>query len=112
MAQKVSVRIVSDLSGTVLEEEQAETVTYTVDGVTYEMDLSREEAEGFRKQFEQFISISRRVSGRRRTSSPAKRKDTAWENKQIRAWAADNGFEVPARGRIPNEVLTKYHEAQ
>lgn len=31
--------------------------------------------------------------------------------KTVRAWAKDNGVEVPAKGRIPDEVMDAYYEA-
>lgn len=32
-------------------------------------------------------------------------------NASIRDWAAENGYEVSARGRIPNDIVEAYNSA-
>ncbi|MFD8740770.1 histone-like nucleoid-structuring protein Lsr2, partial [Streptomyces sp. NPDC059618] len=36
----------------------------------------------------------------------------SYDAKAVRAWAADNGYEVSDRGRIPLEILTAYEDRQ
>jgi hypothetical protein len=52
MAQKVI--LIDDLDGS----EGAETITYTVDGVQYEIDLSEKNAKRFRSTLEEFTRAS------------------------------------------------------
>jgi len=55
MAQKVM--LIDDLGGS----EGAETITYTVDGQQYEIDLSKKNAERFPSMLKEFIDASRPV---------------------------------------------------
>jgi hypothetical protein len=98
------------------ESEGAETITYTVNGQDYEIDLSEENAQRFYDVLGPYIEKSRRVQrqaastprrdGRRR-SSGSSRDDLP----QIREWAQANGHDVSARGRIKKEVIDAYDEA-
>jgi hypothetical protein len=55
MAQKVM--LIDDLDGS----EGAETITYTVDGQEYEIDLSEKNAQKFRSALQTYIDVSRLV---------------------------------------------------
>jgi len=110
MAQKVFVELEDDLDGS----EAAETVSFALDGVSYEIDLSDDNAIELREALGQFVEHGRRIGGRRRSvlvgaaiparSSTAERN----ENQAIRAWARAAGFEVSERGRIPAYVANAY----
>lgn len=113
MAQKVLVSLVDDLDGT----EAEETVEFGLDGVSYEIDLSAENAEELRDALAQYVEHARRAGGRKRTPARANAKVAARsasvdreQNQAIRAWARKNGFEVSDRGRIPSEVVEAYHK--
>src|SRR5688500_15424834 len=100
MAQKVM--LIDDLDGS----EGAETITYTVDGQEYEVDLSEKNAEEFRSALQPYIDASRTVerppvltltrarTGRRQSSGGSGRDDIP----QIRVWAEAQGMDVSARG--------------
>ena len=103
MAQKVQVVLVDDLDGTAADE----TIAFSVDGTSYEIDLNSAHAAEFRDAMAPWISSARRMSGRRAATrarrseaKAAKGSDAA----EIRAWAKENGIEVPERGRIPAKV--------
>jgi len=110
MAQRLI--LIDDLD----ESEGAETITYTVNGQDYEIDLSEENAQRFYDAFGPYIEKSRRVQrqpvppsrrdGRRRSSGSG-RDDIP----QIRAWAEANGYEVSGRGRIKKDVIDAYDQA-
>jgi hypothetical protein len=105
MASKVIVRLEDDLDGS----EAAETVHFSVDGVEYEIDLSKANADKFRNSFGDYISHGRKVGGSRRG-----RKATSSDGvdiKAVRKWAASNGIELSTRGRIPADVIDKYRAA-
>ncbi|OQO92831.1 histone-like nucleoid-structuring protein Lsr2 [Saccharomonospora piscinae] len=112
MAQKVLVSLVDDLDGS----EAEETVEFGLDGVSYEIDLSSENAEELRDALAQYVEHARRAGGRKRPSSKGAAKANARsasvdreQNQAIRAWARKNGYEVSDRGRIPSEVVDAYH---
>ncbi|PRX50507.1 Lsr2 protein [Prauserella shujinwangii] len=113
MAQKVLVSLIDDLDGS----EADETVEFGLDGVSYQIDLSAENAEELRDALAQYIEHARRAGGRKRSSARGNAKAPARsaavdreQNQAIRAWARKNGYEVSDRGRIPSEVVEAYHK--
>ncbi|WP_141275556.1 histone-like nucleoid-structuring protein Lsr2, partial [Streptomyces cacaoi] len=60
MAQKVQVLLVDDLDG----GEADETVTFALDGKTYEIDLNTTNADKLRSALEPFLKSGRRTGGR------------------------------------------------
>jgi len=112
MAQQTMIQLVDDLDGTELGDGDGETVTFALDGVTYEIDLSRDNADKLRGIIYDYSAHARKVTGGRRAS---KKSASAGESgppaAEIRAWANDNGHEVPARGRIPQDVREAYDAA-
>lgn len=103
MAQRVQVILEDDLDGS----PASETVSFSLDGVSYEMDLSEEHAAQLREALAQWTSAARRVGGRRNTKQ-AKSGD---DNGVIRAWALEQGLGVSARGRISQEIRDAYKAA-
>lgn len=61
MAQKVNIILVDDIDGT----EADETVTFGLDGNTYEIDLTSKRAAELRKFLTRFVESGRKVQGRR-----------------------------------------------
>jgi len=107
MAQVTKVRLVDDLDGT----EADESISFALDGLALEIDLSNDNAEKLRDIFAPYIAAARRGDGQRArrpqrmsTGSTASRADVG----PIREWAAANGFKVSARGRISAEVMQAY----
>lgn len=103
MASKTTVELIDDLTG----ESASETVTFAVDGVDYEIDLSEANAEKLRSALTTWVEKSRRVGGRAKRGS-ANANASASEAPKIRAWAKENGYAVPERGRIPSEIREAY----
>jgi hypothetical protein len=114
MARKINVELIDDIDGS----EAAETVTFGLDGSTYETDLSDKNASRLRGDLAPFIQAAHRVRSRGRSGRPAvtaratpsvadRERTTA-----IRAWAASNGYEISTRGRIPASVVEAYETAQ
>ena len=106
MAQKVHIVLVDDIDQTDAEE----TVSFGLDGKEYAIDLNSKNARALRDALAPYVAHARAVSGRsaRRTSSkPASGTAPA----EIRAWARDNGFDVPDRGRVSAEVRDAYAAA-
>ena len=106
MAQKVSIELVDDLDGS----PAAETVVFAIDGVTYEIDLSAENAGGLRKALAGYIGVARRAGGRRPAGSGRRRSPRGGtEASNIRAWARANGHKVSERGRVGADVVAAYN---
>ncbi len=110
MAQKVQVILVDDIDG----GAAVETVAFSLDGTSYEIDLSSKNAAKLRDTFGSYVGAARKVGGRSarrasggRRSSKAAATDTA----AIRAWARANKVPVNERGRISAEVVAKYEAA-
>jgi hypothetical protein len=108
MAQRVEVVLIDDIDG----GEAAETVTFALDGVSYEIDLSEKNAKKLRGDLATWTGHARRggstrPTSRRRGSSASKRSDLA----AVREWARANGHKVSDRGRISAEVQAAYDKA-
>lgn len=103
MAQRVHVVLEDDIDGS----EAVETVSFALDGVSYEIDLSKAHSQDLREALSSWISAARRVGGRRSTKQ-AKPND---DNSAIRAWALAQGMSVSARGRISQEIRDAYQAA-
>jgi hypothetical protein len=100
MAQQVNIVLVDDIDGSAA----AETVSFALDGKEYEIDLSAKNAAKLRDAFAPYVGHARRASGRRRSARGA----TGPSPADIRAWARENGFDVPDRGRVSTEVREAY----
>jgi hypothetical protein len=105
VAQRVNVVLVDDLDG----NEAAETVSFGLDGVDYEVDLSEAHAEDLRTALAPYIGVGRKTGGRRRKSGRAS--EPSASASEIREWARQNGWEVPDRGRVAAEVREAYAAA-
>jgi len=111
MAQRVNVVLVDDIDGS----DAVETVGFALDGVDYEIDLSEAHASELRNALSLYIGHGRRTGGRRRagrrSSAPAASNGSGASAAEIRAWARDNGWDVPERGRVSAEVREAYAQA-
>ncbi len=111
MAQKVSIVLVDDLDGS----EADETVTFGLDGTTYEIDLTQRNAEALREALSGYVGHARKVSGgsrRGRKSSASSGGGSSTSNtKEMREWARSQGMDVSERGRISADVQQAYDSA-
>jgi hypothetical protein len=113
MAQKVVVELVDDLDGSV--SDGISTVTFGLDGASYEIDLNEDNADRLRASLARYLGAARRTGGRIKRSAstgpatrPAADRD---QTKAIREWARNNGWALADRGRIPANVVTAFDEA-
>ena len=109
MAQRVQVVLEDDIDG----GDASETVTFGLDGVTYEIDLNDRNAAALRDAVAPYVGAGRRVSGRRSTGSGSGSgsRTSSSELAKIREWARANGHEVSDRGRISQKVRDAYAKA-
>jgi len=103
VAKKTVVEWVDDIDGTAASE----TVTFTIDGSRYEIDLSEKNAAKLRKTMSGWIEASRRSSNRRTRTTQQPKSDSS-ESTKARKWAMDNGLDVGPRGRLRSEVIDAY----
>jgi hypothetical protein len=113
MAQKVTVTLVDDLDGSQAEE----TVEFGLDGATYQIDLSGDNAGRLRESLTEYVDHARRAGGRKRVAgrptvgrAPRAASADREQNQAIRDWARKQGMKVSDRGRIPADVLEAYHK--
>src|SRR6184192_3804783 len=106
MAQRVTVALEDDLDGGPADE----TVRFGFGGSDYEIDLSKKNANTFRKQLAPFIEHARKA-GRGPLRRPVRTAASRQRSGDIRAWAKDNGIAVSERGRIPASVVEQYQAA-
>jgi hypothetical protein len=114
MAQKVNIVLVDDLDGS----EATETVSFGLDGASYEIDLNDANAAQLRDALAGFVGHARKVGaaprrgGRKSTSSASAASSADGPSaKEIRDWARANGHDVPERGRVSAEVREAYDQA-
>ncbi|WGL52893.1 Lsr2 family protein [Nocardioides sp. BP30] len=110
MAQKVQIVLEDDIDG----GDATQTVTFALDGTSYEIDLNDANAEKLRDAFAPFLGHARKVSGggQRRGRRPAAANTGGVSAKEVREWARSNGYSVPERGRIPAEVRNAFDAAR
>ncbi len=107
MAQRVNVVLVDDIDGSDAEE----TVTFGIDGTDYEIDLNAANAAKLREAVALYVGHGRRTGGRRRRGAPRNSAAAAATPAEIREWARNNGWDVPDRGRVAQEVREAYESA-
>ncbi|WP_442922930.1 histone-like nucleoid-structuring protein Lsr2 [Microbacterium sp. TL13] len=113
MAIKHITHLVDDLDGTVLEEGDGKQITFSVEGRSYEIDLSDRNADKFYAAVAPFVDAARPAG--RTTSAPRRarsaRRSSDIDLAAVREWARANGHTVSDRGRIPASVLEAYGAA-
>lgn len=108
MAQRVRVELVDDLDPSV---DADETVSFALDGKSYEIDLSAANAAALRETLAHYVGAARKAGGPRRTGGRASVTQLGPSAREIRDWARSNGQDVPDRGRIPESVRQAYDAA-
>jgi hypothetical protein len=107
MAQKTLVILEDDLDGGAAEE----TVSFSLDGVAYEIDLSAKNAGKLRDALAAYVGSARRVGGRAARGKPKVARNGNARTSDIREWARTTGLDVSERGRIPATIVEAYEKA-
>jgi hypothetical protein len=113
MARKVQVILSDDLDENLPADE---TVSFSLDGTSYEIDLADKNAKEMRSAFSRYVSAARKVGRGNRASTGSRGRATGgrMDREQagaIRDWARKNGHAVSERGRIPASVVDAYEAA-
>jgi len=113
MAQKVQVLLVCDLHDD--ELEGTETVSFALDGSSYEIDVCDAHGVQLRDAFASYVGAGRRAG---RASAPAQRRPRAaakggGSNRvaEIREWGRKNGHQVSERGRLSAGLVAAFEAA-
>jgi hypothetical protein len=113
MAKRTIQMLVDDLDG----GEADETVKFALDGIQYEIDLSKKNAAKMRDALSPFLAAGTKIgrgavlaggraaAARGRGGAAADRD----QNRAIREWAQSKGIPVSDRGRIKQEIVDRYH---
>ncbi len=104
MARKVQYLLVDDLDG----GEAEETVSFGLDGTSYEIDLSKKNAKALRDALAPYVGSARRAGGRRGRGRGGRGGARTSDTAAIREWARSQGMKISDRGRIPADIIDKY----
>ncbi|CAN5288030.1 Lsr2 family protein [soil metagenome] len=111
MAKKVQVILVDDMDG----GTAVETVSFALDGSSYELDLSVANAAALRDALAPYVGAGRKLGrSSARAAAPRGRSSARVDREQsqaIRDWATRNGHQVSSRGRIPANVVDAFNAA-
>lgn len=124
--KEVQILVRDDLDGSL----DASTVSFTWQGVPYEIDLSDKNIHELSELLRPYLEAARKVDQKRgrgrprksatpqsEASPPGDRKTYAQvlarkvELNRVREWANQNGMEFSTRARIPYDVHMAYNEA-
>lgn len=113
MARRAVVHLVDDLDDTIIENGDGQTISFGIDNVSYEIDLTNEHADELRGALARYVEAARKTGSDRpaRTRSKAAQGKTEVSPQAVREWAKANGIEVSARGRIPRSVVEQFRAA-
>lgn len=112
MAQKTVIQLVDDLDGTTLNNGEGKTVSFAIEGVSYEIDLSQAHVDELTKALAPYVEAGRKANGRKSVARTSGAKSDPAELQKIRDWAGKNGHTVSSRGRISASVRDAYNAAQ
>ena len=109
MAQKIHIILEDDLDGS----EASQTISFGLDGTTYEIDLNDKNANKLREALAPYVGHGRKVgnTGRRGGRKSVAASAAGPSAKEVREWARANGYDVPDRGRVSAEVRSAYDAA-
>jgi Lsr2 len=111
MAQKYLVQLVDDLTQEPIDDGAGESVSFGLDGVSYAIDLSTENASSLRDVLAPYAAAARKSEGGAKPKSSTAKSSPKEDLKAVRDWANANGYMVSSRGRIPADVQAAYRAA-
>jgi len=119
MATQTTVTLVDDLDGSAATE----TLTFGLDGTTYEIDVNDKNAKKLRDALANYVGaarvseepVRRRGPGRPRGSRTAKAGARVAPDRDqtmaIRNWARGAGYSVSDRGRLSSGIIEAFEAA-
>ncbi|WP_329438000.1 Lsr2 family protein [Streptomyces canus] len=108
MVQRTVTIYTDDLTGT--EGEDIATHVFSLDGVSYEVDLNPDSYQKLLDALGPFVQVGRKAGGSSRRGG-GRKPATGPDAVKVREWAQSQGIEVNSRGRVPRDVIEKYEAA-
>ncbi len=109
MATKTLVVLVDDLDGETLADT---TVSFGIDGKSYEIDLSDKNAAELRDALSKYLSAGRKSGSPSKGRGAVRHTTTdSIDPAAVRAWAKSQGIDVSPRGRIKSDVVEQFKAA-
>ncbi len=106
MARKTVVTLVDDIDGS----DAVRTVSFSLDGTSYEIDLNSRNLDSLTTALDPFIKNAH-TAGKRGAPKGGKATTAPSRNlSEVRVWARENGYSVSDRGRVPFEILTAHQQ--
>lgn len=100
---RVDVQLEDDLTGGPADE----TIQFSLDGRSYEIDLNSRHAAEFRHKLAPFAEHARPAHARRARAS-VRTAASRERSRDIRAWAEQHGLAISPHGRLPRTVVQQY----
>ena len=107
VASKVVTLLTDDLDGS----EADETISFCLEGFSYEIDLSKAHAEDLRGALEPYVKAGRRTGRDGRRTRRSGQVGDGDQTKAIRDWAKSQKMQVSDRGRVSAEIREAYSKA-
>jgi hypothetical protein len=109
MAKQIEtvVTLTDDLDGSKADR----TVAFTVDGTSYEIDLSKKNATAFAKLLAPYVAAARKAAKPSRRGPTSRQSARRPDLGDVRSWARANGHDVSDRGRVSAAVIEAYDAA-
>lgn len=110
MAKRVIHELIDDITG----QPADESLTFGLDGMQYEIDLTTKNAAKLRDALAPFVASGTKIgrggiaANRSRAARTPTRPDRE-VNQAIRDWAKSKKLDVSDRGRIKQEIVDRYH---
>jgi len=101
------VIVTDDLDGS----GNAETVSFSFRGVTYEVDLGPKNRARLENALAPFIEAGRPVPGSGRRRGASRPGSPPADRAAVRSWAKAAGLKVSERGRIGADIMGRYEAA-
>lgn len=111
MVRKLVQHMYDDLDGSALDPSDGRTVTFALEGVAYEIDLSHAHIDDLRGALAMYVDAGRKIRASSDPQSAGRRQRGDERLTSIRVWANDNGYAVSSKGRVPAHVVTAYEAA-
>lgn len=110
MASKTVVTLVDDLDGKVISDDGG-TISFSFEGVNYQIDLAEKNLTKFRKALTPYITAATKVRGQGSDNRRSRQKAATNDPSAVREWARTHGHQVSDRGRVPAAVMAAYQAA-
>lgn len=111
MVRKLVEHLYDDLDGSAIDHSAGRTVTFALEGVSYEIDLSHAHIDDLRGALALYIGAGRKVPAGVEAQDTPRRQRGDERLSAIRAWANGHGYSVAPKGRVPRHVVQAYDAA-